>query len=109
MTLTLELSNASGADIDNATATGTIRNSETPAEPLTASFSGMPAEHTGEEFTFGLIFSEEFPLSYLTLCDAALNVSGGAVREAKRRQQGSNQRWTIKVEPDSHGAVTIAL
>ena len=108
-TLTLTLSNASGADIDNATATGTIRNSETPAEPLPASFSGMPSEHTGEEFTFGLAFSENVKLSYLTLRHAALNVSGCAVREAKRKQQGSNQRWTITVEPDSHAAVTVSL
>ena len=33
-------------------------------EPLTASFSGVPSEHTGETFTFGLTFSEELELSY---------------------------------------------
>ena len=31
------------------------------------------------------------------------------MREAKRKQQGSNQRWTITVEPDSHAAVTVSL
>ena len=39
------------------------------AEPLTASFSGVPSEHTGGEFTFGLTFSEELELSYKTLRD----------------------------------------
>ena len=81
-----------------------------PSEPLTASFSGMPAEHAGEgTFTFGLTFSENVELSYVTLRDAAFSVSGGAVRKAKRRQQGSNVAWEITVEPDSAGAVTIGL
>ena len=62
-----------------------------PSEPLTASVSGMPSEHAGEgTFTFGLTFSDEGTLSDKTLRDAALNVSGGAVRKAEREQQGSN-------------------
>ena len=109
-TFTLTLSNASGADLDDATAAGTINdNDDDNAAPLTASFSGVPAEHTGEEFTFGLRFSEEVELSYLTLRDVALSASGGTVQKAKRRQQGSNQGWTIHVEPESHGAVRIRL
>ena len=80
-------------------------------EPLTATLSGMPSEHDGQsEFTFGLTFSEEFGLSYLTLRDdGAFNVTGGAVRKAKRNQQGSNRSWTIHVEPSGNGAVTVAL
>ena len=80
-------------------------------KPLTASFSGMPSEHAGEgeTFTFGLTFSEEFGLSYKTLRDEAFDVRGGEVRRAKRKQQGSNQSWTITVEPDSHAAVTVRL
>ena len=66
-------------------------------------------EHTGRSFTFGLRFSEDFPLSYKTLRDEAFSVSGGAVRGAKRKQQGSNQRWTITVKPDSHAPVTVSL
>ena len=80
------------------------------AAELTASFSGMPSEHAGEgTFTFGLTFSEEVTLSYKTLRDAVLNVSGGAVRKAEREQQGSNLAWEITVEPASAGAVTIGL
>ena len=78
-------------------------------EPLTASFEGMPAEHTGDRFTFGLTFSEHFPLSFRTLRDKAFEVGGGAVRKANRRESGSNVGWTITVEPDGHGAVTIRL
>ena len=70
----------------------------------------MPAEHAGEgTFSFGLTFSENVKLSYLTLRDAALSASGGAVRKAQRQQQGSNVGWDITVEPDSAGAVTIGL
>ena len=81
-----------------------------PSEPLAASVSGMPSEHAGEgTFTFGLTFSDEVTLSDKTVRDAALNVSGGAVRKAEREQQGSNLAWEITVEPASAGAVTIGL
>ena len=71
----------------------------------------MPGEHTGEAFSFGLTFSEELDndFSYRTLRDEAFNVTGGAVRKAKRRQSGSNLGWTITVEPDSDTTVTIRL
>ena len=82
-----------------------------PAASLTASFSDMPGEHTGEAFSFGLTFSEELDkdFSYRILRDEAFDVTGGAVRKAKRRQSGSNLGWTITVEPDGDGAVAIRL
>ena len=66
----------------DSAATGTIRNTESEPDPLTASFSNVPAEHTGENFTFRLTFSEDFGVSYRTLRDDAFTVSGG------RRAQG---------------------
>ena len=52
-TLTLTISNPSGAEISDGEATGTITDSE--PVPLTASFSNMPASHDGStEFTFDL-------------------------------------------------------
>ncbi|WP_420636883.1 Calx-beta domain-containing protein [Candidatus Palauibacter sp.] len=109
-TFTLTLSNASsGVEFGDAEATGTIRNTENAA-PLTASFSDMPASHTGGEFTFGLAFSEEVELSYVTLRDTAFAVTGGEVKTARRQQQGSNRAWNITVEPASASdAVTITL
>ncbi len=81
-----------------------------PSDPLTASFSGVPGEHTGERFTFGLTFSEDVAgLSFKTLRDAAFAVTGGDVRKAQRKQQGSSQGWTITVEPSGNGAVSIRL
>ena len=107
-TLTLTLSNASGADINGAQATGTITNSE-PA-PLTATFSNVPGSHDGSTwFTFDLAFSENVKAGYRKIRDHAFTTSGGDVTKAKRKVQGSNQTWTIRVLPDGNGAVTITL
>ncbi len=77
---------------------------------LTASFSGVPDEHTGKSFTFGLTFSENVAgLSYKTLRDSAFSVRNGQVRRARRKTKGSSQSWTITVKPDSSAAVTIRL
>ena len=106
---TLTLSSPTGATLADATATGTIVDDDSAA-PLTASFSDMPASHTGAEFTFVLTFSEEVELSYRTLRDDAFDVSGGDVRKAQRREQGSNLGWNITVEPASASdTVTITL
>ena len=56
-TFTVTLSNASGADLGTATATGTIENRY--ISPLTARFEDMPAEHAGSAFTFALALLEE--------------------------------------------------
>ena len=81
---------------------------ETPA--LTASFSGMPPEHDGASaFTFEFAFSADLAISYVTVRDSVLGVTGGAVTQARRRVQGSNRRWEVTVEPDSFAAVRISL
>ncbi len=108
-TFTLTLSSPANATLGDATATGTINDNDVSTTPLTASFSDMPASHTGGEFTFGLAFSENVELSYVTLRDTAFVVTGGAVKTAQRQQQGSNQAWNITVEPSGQGAVTITL
>ena len=79
--------------------------------PLTATFSNVPDSHSGSgEFTFDLSFSENFPLSYRTLRDHAFTEDdNGPVTKAKRKVQGSNQTWTITVEPSGNGAITITL
>ena len=69
-----------------------------------------PAFHDGESvFTFELRFSEEFGISYKTLRDHAFTVTGGAVKKAKRLEQGSNLGWRITVRPDGDGQVVIVL
>ena len=114
-TFAVTLSSPTNATIADATATGTIRNSEgeptTPSNTLRASFVSMPGEHAGpgERFTFELKFSEEPSLSYKTLRDDAFNVNGGDIRKAQRLERPSNIRWEITVEPSGWGNVGITL
>ena len=105
-TLTLTLSSASGADLDDAEATGTIQNTETP---LTASFEDVPSEHDGSTvFTFRLRFSEDPAVSYTVLRDRAFSVSGGTVKKA-RRVDGRNDLREIHVQPETTGEIRIDL
>ena len=107
-TFTVTLSNASGADLGTSTTTGTIRNRN--VEPLTARFEGMPSEHDGSEFTFELHFSENPEAGYARLRDHAFTLSGNAnVNQAQRKTQGSNQSWTIRVDPKGNEQVSITL
>ena len=118
-TFLLDLYEASGATMvdTESWATGTIRNSEDAPtgneNALTASFSNVPAEHGGpgeaNRFTFDLTFSEAPEVSYRTLRDHAFTVTGGDLKRAKRKVQGSNRSWTIHVEPQGWGAVTVTL
>ena len=77
-----------------------------------ASFKNVPASHDGAgSFTFGLELSEDVEdLSYRTLRDDAFDVTGGEVTTAKRKHPPDrNDLWTIHVEPDAAGAVSITL
>ena len=111
---------ADGRPLSSAGAATVPGPTTTNPEPLTASFSDVPAEHAGGGTTFtfgltfsedriGLTFSEEFDVGNRTLRDEALDATGGAVRKAKRQQSGSNRSWTIHVQPSSNGPVTIRL
>ena len=116
----LDLSDVSGATMDERTSygTGTIRNSEDAPtgneNTLTATFANVPAEHGGggeaNRFSFDLSFSENPKVGYRTLRDNhAFTVTGGTVKKAKRKVRGSNQSWTITVEPSGFGDVNITL
>ena len=78
--------------------------------PLTASFSNVPANHNGSStFTFDLAFSENIQVSFRTIRDEAFTASGGSIAKAQRKTQGSNQNWTITVQPNGNGAISITL
>ena len=120
-TFLLDLYEASGATMvdTESWATGTIRNTEEEEAPppvantLTATFSNVPAEHGGggvdNRFTFDLSFSENVKTGYAKLRDRAFTITGGDVKTARRKVQGSNQNWTITVEPDGWGDVSVTL
>ncbi len=108
-TFTLTLSSPTNATLGDSTATGTIEDDD--ATPLTASFSDVPASHDGSSaFTFTLSFSENVAgLSFRKLRDSAFDVTGGSVKAARRKTEGSDQHWNIEVEPDSEADVVILL
>ena len=125
-TLTLTLSNPAQAKLDDHVGTGTIEDAEassetaddppaddppaeTPVVALTASITNMPATHNGSTFTFDLSFSENVKAGYERIRDDAFTISGGDVKNAQRKAQGSNQSWTITVEPDGNGRISITL
>ena len=77
--------------------------------PLTAEFQDAPASHNGEDaFTLRIAFSEAVAVSYRTLRDQALEVTGGRVTRAKR-VDGRSDLWRITIEPDSDAGVTVVL
>ena len=79
------------------------------AEPLTASFTGVPEEHDGENaFSFRILFSEDIGISYKMLRDESVSATGGAVTGA-RRVDGRKDLWKITVEPEGHADVTVTL
>ena len=77
--------------------------------PLTAEFQDAPESHNGEDaFTLRIAFSEAVAVSYRTLRDHALEVTGGRVTRAKR-VDGRSDLWRITIEPDSDAGVTVVL
>ena len=135
-TLTVTLSSASQASLDDATGTGTILNGEAagtqedppaedpPAEDpvvddpvvlVTASITNIPATHDGTPFTFELDFSENVAAGYARIRDHAFTINGGdsnnrpEITSAVRKVQGSNQGWTITVNPNGATDITITL
>ena len=69
----------------------------------------MPAEHDGSEFTFDLHFSENVKAGYARVRDDAFDVDEGEIVAARRKTQGSNQSWTIRVKPEGTGQISITL
>ena len=116
-TFTLTLSSPNGAQISDATGTGTISNSEPVEDPpaqdpvvlLTASFANVPADHNGNNFIFQLNFSENVEAGYARIRDHAFTVSGATIDSASRVTQGSNQSWNVEVNPTGNEAITITL
>ena len=101
-------------DADNAEsltsmATTAVAARPTPAVLLTASFANVPADHNGGNFTFDLNFSENVNAGYARIRDDAFTVSGGTIASAIRKTQGSNQGWTVEVDPEGNGSVSITL
>ena len=113
-------SEATGADADlghdGATIMGTSDGGTGPREVPertgpTASFSEVPATHDGEKpFTVKLSFSAKpRGLSYKTVRDSLLEVTGGTVTGALRVSDGSDREWNVTVKPSQGYDITLTL
>ena len=99
---------ANDAADNGNTSSGVFGIAAKPA--LTAEFRAAPSSHDGtSDFTLELHLSEEFPLSFRTLRDRALEVDGGDARRTRRLQKGSNTGWRITIGPDTRGDITVSL
>ena len=76
--------------------------------PLTASFSNVPDEHTGADFTFDLAFTDELAAGWKKI-KAAFRVSGGSINRVWRKTKGSDLAWNVKVRPAGTDSLTITL
>ena len=110
-TLTLTLSNAVGAELTDAEATGTIRNTEevTTSNALTAAFQNVPSEHDGEEDAFDVrvLFDAALSGSWTDVRDAITVTNGTHTRTS--RVNGRSDLWKIEIEATSDAAVTVNL
>ena len=97
----VQLSNSPSATVAGPPGVSTV--------PVTASFGNMPAEHDGSTFTFDLSFSENVAAGYARNRDHAFSVNGANIKKAQRKTQGSNQNWTVTVDPIDNGGVSITL
>ena len=82
-----------------------------PPDPITASWSSVPAEHDGSSaFDVHLDFSRNPKgLSYESIESGVVSVAGGAIDRAWRRIRGDNRQWGIEVNPSGNGPVTLTV
>ena len=77
----------------------------------TARFSDLPATHDGKKpFTVKLSFSAKpRGLSYKTVRDSLLEVTGGTVTKALRVNDASDREWKVTVAPSQAYGITLTL
>ena len=77
--------------------------------PLTAAFVSVPAEHDGQtEFWLELSFDAAVAKGSKRHIRALLGVTGGSVTRLRRKDDRLDH-WRVRVQPSSHGAVTVTL
>ena len=83
---------------------------ESAPAPLTASFSGLPAEHDGETaFKLRIAFSERVGwMNGRRLREDVVAVAGGRATSAGRVNR-RRDLWKLSVEPESPADVTVTL
>ena len=88
---------------------GTGSGDADPEPTLTASFRDHPPEHRGSgRFELKLAFSEEPQMSWRTVAEHLVTVSGGTLEGVARTSPPKNLEYTLTVAPDGDGAVTVS-
>ena len=110
ITVTVAFTDDAG-NAESLTSAATTATTAVARPPLTAAVHDEPSSHDGSTaFTFELRLSENIEnLSYATLHEHALTVTGGTVDKARRLAAPSNVRWEITVTPASSSDVIIVL
>ena len=76
---------------------------------LTASLSGVPAEHDGKTpFKLTLTFSKRAYMRYTEVRDYLFTVTGGMITNARRLNPPSNRRYELTVRPTGNAPVMLA-
>ena len=109
-TMTLTLSNASGADLNDSTAVGTIRNTEEePSDTLTAEFQRVPESHDGSNtFTFRVLLSQDIASGTKSKLWKALSRTGANLKQI-RRVNNRLDLFEFTMEPTGDDDVTFSL
>ena len=101
---------AVGDEVDASITAGSATLGERATAPPIASFRQVPDHHDGTgPFTLRLYFDRELPVTAAALTDHALEIVGGTVTDVAAVRNGSTQAWSITVQPDGPGDVTVAL
>ncbi|WP_420444505.1 cadherin-like beta sandwich domain-containing protein [Candidatus Poriferisodalis sp.] len=80
------------------------------AAPLWAYFHRVPDTHDGTgAFEARLRFGEDVDTTAAALRDGVLAVSGGTVTTVNAVSAGSTRDWTVTVQPDGDGDVTLGV
>ncbi|MYH00741.1 MAG: hypothetical protein F4144_14825, partial [Acidimicrobiaceae bacterium] len=99
-----------GEEVDASITAGSTTLGERAGAPPIAYFSQIPGQHDGTgPFTLRLNFDRELPVTAAALMDNALKTVGGTVTGVAAVTDGSTQTWSITVQPDGPGDVTVAL
>ena len=80
------------------------------AAPVWAYFDRVPDAHDGtSEFGLRLRFGEDVDTDAAALRDSVLAVSGGSVTAVEPAAAGSTRDWSVTVQPDGAGDVTVSV
>lgn len=81
---------------------------DAPSLTVASDLQNTPTAHEGNPFSFRIAFSEPISISYRTIRDHSLSVTGGRVTGIGRVDKRSDL-WKVIVAPDSTDEVTVVL